>query len=401
MYASDMGCHVRIMRGNTDPVESTGPVSRRKLLATTGGALVVGLAGCSGGSDGNDGSDGSDSGSTDGGMETPEKPDSLTVRAWGGTWQENLNTYVAEPFTEETGIDIEFDNPTEEKMQGKIRTAVNQDRKPPVNVNWSLTKTSMRSYQMGLMEPMDLETVPNLEGLLAAGQPEIEDAEWPFVNLYSYTYSLTYNTDEVDSEPTSWMTWWDDQWENDIGLYPGGHGITPLLGKITDTELGPADQMTPIWDMYRDLKPNVQMVGDDSTLTQNLRQGEIAMAVMLPANIANAQDDGAPVDYTIPEEGARVGRDTMYTPKGQSESETYWGQKFINTACAAENIGPWCENLGVAPLHPEADIPQWMVDSVAFPTSEEQFNQMITVPLDTYVEYGSAWESKVNEIMGG
>jgi putative spermidine/putrescine transport system substrate-binding protein len=42
-----------------------------------------------------------------------------------------------------------------------------------------------------------------------------------------------------------------------------------------------------------------------------------------------------------------------------------------------------------------------MVDSVAFPTSEEQFNQMITVPLDTYVEYGSAWESKVNEIMGG
>ncbi|WP_318570857.1 ABC transporter substrate-binding protein [Salinigranum marinum] len=394
------------MSRHTDsPVSNdTSSRSRRTFLAAAGAATIAGLAGCTGGSGGGDGSGG---GSADGGSGTttgsansiPAKPDSLTVRAWGGAWQDNLDEFVAQPFTEETGIDVEFDNSTEEEMQGKIRTAVEQDRKPPVNVNWSLTKTSYRSFQMGLMEPLDTEIVPNVQDLLAASKPQVDEVEWPFVNLYSYTYALTYNTDEISSEPTSWSSWWDDEWDNSIGLYPGGHGMTPLIAKMTETELGPVDQMGPVWDQFNALKPNVGTIGDDSHLTQNLRQGEVSMAVMLPANIVNAQDEGAPVEYTIPEEGARAGRDTMWVPTNQDESAVYWGQKFINTAADVENIGPWSVGLGVAPLHPDSEVPGWMEESIAFPTSEEQFNQMITVPLDVLTEHEASWESRVNEMM--
>ncbi|GGC50717.1 extracellular solute-binding protein [Haloferax sulfurifontis] len=386
---------------NSQPSARATGRSRRRFISAAGATALAGLAGCTGGggSDGDSGGDAS-SGTTTGTEDTtPPKPDSITVRAWGGAWQENLDKHIAQAFTDETGIEVEYDNSTEEEMQGKIRTAITQDRTPPVNVNWSLSKTSYRSYQMGLMEPLDTEVAPNLEGLLGASKPEVEDAEWPFVNLYSYTYALTYNTDLVSSEPTSWSVWWDDEWENSIGLYPGGHGITPLIAKMTGTELGPVEEMTPVWDEYTALKPNVGTIGDDSHLTQNLRQGEVAMSVMLPANIINAQDDGAPVDYTIPEEGARAGRDTMWTPTNQDERYVYWGQKFIDTAANAENLGPWSTELGVAPLHADATIPDWMRDSVAFPTSEEQFNQMITVPLDLLIEHQAAWESRVNEMM--
>jgi putative spermidine/putrescine transport system substrate-binding protein len=399
------------MRQHTKDDSSVGSSnrSRRRFLATVGATTVAGLAGCSG-DDGNGGGSGGGGGggsgdssgtSTGASSSTPAKPDSITVRAWGGAWQDNLDEYVAKPFTDSTGIDVEFDNSTEEVMQGKIRTAVRQDRQPPVNVNWSLERTSYRSYQMELMEPLNADVVSNLDGLLPASQPQVEGVDWPFVSLYSYTYALTYNTDQVSSEPTSWNVWWEDQWESSIGLYPGGHGVTPLVAKMTGTEMGPVEEMTPVWDKYRELKPNVGTIGDDSHLTQNLRQGEVSMAVMLPANIINAQDEGAPVDYTIPEEGARAGRDTMWVPTNQDDKYVYWGQQFINTAAAAANLGPWSENLGVAPLHPEAEIPQWMKDSVAFPTSEEQFNQMITVPLDLVVEYQSKWESKVSEMMQG
>ncbi|MEF8782084.1 MAG: extracellular solute-binding protein [Haloarculaceae archaeon] len=386
----------------------TDQLTRRQVIAATGATSVVALAGCSGG-DGGDGSDGGDSGdgsdggdgggSTDGGGGEPAKPDSITVRAWGGAWQDNLDEYVAQPFTEETGIPVEYDNSTEDEMQAKIRTAVEQDRQPPINVQWSLTKTSYQSYQMDLMEPLDTEVVPSLGNLLDASQPDVDGADWPFVNLYSYTYSLTYNTDQVSSPPESWEAWWDEEWENEIGLYPSGHGITPLLGEMTDTELGPVDDMDPIWERYRDLKPNVGTIGEDAHLTQNLRQGEVSMAVMLPANIVNAQDEGAPVDYTIPEEGARAGRDTMWIPTNQDESKIYWGQKFIETAATGDNIGPWCENLGVAPLHPDAAVPDWMAEDVAFPTSEEQFNQMIVPSLDVLTEYEPKWETQVNEIL--
>ncbi len=385
--------------------------SRRRFIAAAGAASTIALAGCGGGGggDGGDGSDGGDSGgdggdgssdgggSSDGSASAPSKPDKLIVRAWGGAWQENLNEFIAKPFTEDTGITVEFDNTTEEKMQGKIRTAINQDRNPPVNVNWSIAPSTYRSFKADLMTPLDPSVVSNVEGLLGAAKPESEDPAWPFVNLYSYTYALTYNTDEVSSEPTSWSVWWNDEWENSIGLYPGGDGVTPVIAKMTGTDLG--GDMPEVWEKYRQLKPNVGVVGDDSTLTQNLRQGEIAMSVMLPANIVNARDEGAPVDFTIPEEGARASRDTMWIPKNQDESHTYWGQQFINYAASSEHIGGWCRNLGVAPLHPDASVPDWMRESVAFPTSEDQFNQMITVPLDTVVEHGSQWASKFQEII--
>lgn len=372
--------------------------SRRAFLATAGATTVVGLAGCSGGS-GNDSTTSTTTGTTTSTDSPPTKPNSLTVRAWGGSWQQSLRTNVAKPFTEDTGIEITYDNTTEEQMQGKIRTALRQGRAPPVNVNWSIAPSSYRSYQMGLMTNLDPAIVTNLDQLLAAGKPST-DTDWPFANLYSYTFALTYNTDEVSTAPESWNVWWEDQWDNDIGLYPGGDGMTPLLAKMTDTELGSASDMPKVWEKYRALKPNVGTIGDDSQLIQNLRSGEIAMAVMLPANIVNAKDDGASVDYTIPKEGARASRDTMWIPKGQTDAQTYWGQKFINYAVSKENIGAWCRNLGVAPLNPNASVPTWMEESIAFPTSEEQFNQMITVPPELTVKYGSEWSSRFNQIMG-
>ncbi|MFO7925270.1 MAG: extracellular solute-binding protein [Halobacteriota archaeon] len=392
------------MEEQTQRSDGAERISRRKLIAATGAASVTGLAGCSGGSgnggNGNGGGgNGNGNGNGNGGGE-PEKPDSITVRAWGGAWQDNLDEYVSTPFTEETGIEVEYDNSDEDQMQAQIRTALQQDREPPVNVQWSLTKTSFQSFELELIEPLDTDVAPNITNLLDAAKPDAGDVEWPFVNLYSYTYALTYNTDEIESEPTSWSMWWDDEWQNQIGLYPSGHGITPLLAEMTDTELGPVEEMGPIWDEYESLRPNVGTIGEDSELTQSLRQGEVAMAVLLPANIVNAQDDGAPVDYTIPEEGARAGRDTMWVPRGQSESETYWSQKYINTAASDEVIGPWCVNLGVAPLYADAEIPTWMEEDLAYPTDEEQFNQMIVPPLDIMTEYEPNWESRVNEIMG-
>ncbi|MBB6647201.1 extracellular solute-binding protein [Halobellus ruber] len=399
------------MRRSDSSTEGRETIGRRHFLASAGAASAIAFAGCSGGGGGSGGDGGSGEDTSDGGDDSnggmteqssvPPKPDSITVRAWGGAWQDNLHKYISKPFTEETGIPVEYDNSNEDEMQAKIRTAIRQDRTPPVDVQWSLTKTSFQSLQMDLMTPLDTEIVPNITNLLAAGKPEAEGAEWPFVNLYSYTYSLTYNTDRLDSKPTSWSIWWEDQWDNDIGLYTSGHGVTPVIGKMTDTELGPVGEMGPVWEKYRELKPNVGAIGDDSTLTQNLRQGEVAMSVMLPANIVNARDEGAPVDYTIPEEGARAGRDTMWIPKNLDDSHTYWGQKYINTAASGENIGPWCRNLGVAPLHPNAEIPGWMVEDVAFPTSEEQFSNMITPSLEVLTEHEPDWESRVNEIMGG
>lgn len=361
--------------------------SRRAFLGSAGAASMIALAGCS--SSGND----DDGTMTDG---EPAKPDSLTVRAWGGAWQESLQSEVAEPFTEETGIEVEYDNTSEEVMQGQIRTALNQDRSPPVNVNWSTTLQSFVAADADLMVPLDTDVVTSLSGLLPAAQPSIGDAEWPFASLYSYVYSLSYNTDEVDSAPSSWEELWGDEYTDGLGFYQGGTGFVPILAKLADEELD--GDMSETWDLLRDLSENVGLIGEDSSVTTNLINGEISACTLIAANTYNAIQDDQPVDYTVPEEGAVAKRDAMYTPRGQDDNVIHWGQVFIDYAASNDLNGPFSEGLGVAPLNSEAEVPDWMAESEMFPNSEEQFNSMITLDPANYVENSSYWSSQFNEI---
>ncbi|SDY97832.1 hypothetical protein SAMN05216564_1221, partial [Halopenitus persicus] len=97
--------------------------------------------------------------------------------------------------------------------------------------------------------------------------------------------------------------------------------------------------------------------------------------------------------------GALAQRDGMYIPKNLDPGQTYWGQKFINYAAAAENIGAFGKEVGGAPLHPDATIPDYMEQNDAFPTSQEEFDRMITVPPGKTAEYGAAWGTKFNNIL--
>src|SRR5699024_9067046 len=135
-------------------------------------------------------------------LAAPDKPDELVVRAWGGTWQDALDNGVAKPFTEKTGIRILFDNTEEEVMQTKIWTALGQNRRPPVAVNWDTTLNATASALRGVTE--DLAGVDNLEGLLPAAKPKGFDG-WPLVKTYGYAFVMAYRDEAFpDGVPTSW-----------------------------------------------------------------------------------------------------------------------------------------------------------------------------------------------------
>jgi len=123
------------------------------------------------------------------------------------------------------------------------------------------------------------------------------------------------------------------------------------------------------------------------------------MVCIVVANTVNIQREDAPVEYKIPDPGAAVNRDAMYTPKGQSESKRYWGQKYINTAASAVQ-GKWTEQLGVTPLNKNVSVPDYMKDNAAFPTSEKDFEKLILVPPRIEVARAAEWEQKFKEIFG-
>jgi putative spermidine/putrescine transport system substrate-binding protein len=382
-----------------------GKPGRRDVLKAMGGSITAtALAGCSGGGEDGDGG-GSDGGSsptpTEGGGE-PAKPEKIVVRAWGGSWQESLKEHISDPFTEETGVAVEHTTTEDIVVQNKIQQSVKQDRAPPVNVQWSTTNLSFRAFKRGLMASLNPDIVSNLDGLFEQAKPdtgEESDVEWPFASLYSYTEPLTWNTDLVDSAPDSWEAWWDDEWEDSLGIYGRGTGTLPIVATLTGTEITEDSDFSAVWEKYRDLEPNIGLVGDDTNLTQGVREGDLSMVCMVVANTVNIQREDAPVEYKIPDPGAAMNRDAMYTPKGQSESELYWSQKYINKAAGTAQ-GEWAEQLGVTPLNENVSVPDYMKDNPAFPTTEKDFEKLILVPPRIEVARASEWEQKFKEIFG-
>lgn len=222
------------------------------------------------------------------------------------------------------------------------------------------------------------------------------------------TYALCYNENALeevqgDSEPVdSWETLWNEEYEGWLGIYndPPADGFLPVLAELAGVELGPAAEMEAVWDLVEELEPNLGFLGSDADIATNLQEEEIAYAAgYLPNNLLQPQEEGVPVGWTIPEEGATVRTDCFYTPKNQPTSELYWSQRFIDFALRAENQETWMEGLQVPMLNENVEPLEWMEGNPAFPTSDEEFDQLIWTDLDVYTEHSPGWFDRMSQIV--
>ena len=291
--------------------------------------------------------------------------------------------------------------------QNNIRSAVDQDQEPPVNVNWTIVVFMHREFRQGLARRLDPDVVPHIEEMRDLAKPDI-DGDLPYIGLYPYTYALCYNENALeevqgDSEPVdSWETLWNEEYEGWLGIYndPPADGFLPVLAELAGVELGPAAEMEAVWDLVEELEPNLGFLGSDADIATNLQEEEIAYAAgYLPNNLLQPQEEGVPVGWTIPEEGATVRTDCFYTPKNQPTSELYWSQRFIDFALRAENQETWMEGLQVPMLNENVEPLEWMEGNPAFPTSDEEFDQLIWTDLDVYTEHSPGWFDRMSQIV--
>jgi len=329
--------------------------------------------------------------------EEPAKPAQLVVRAWGDTWQESLDLGVSQPFTQKYGIPVVYDNTEDNIMQQKLRTALSQNRQPPIDVNWDTTTNAMKSALWELSEPLNEELVPNLKDLSSIAKPELVEG-WPLVSVYSYTYVLAYRTDLVKEPITSWKMLLDKKWEKSIGMYDDGIGFTPVAAVINGGSI--PDNMEPAWEFYKQLKPNIGMLGGDEELTQALLEGQTPVQCTIIANALQAQRQGAPVAWVVPEEGVVLERDALWVPKNLPEENTYWAMKYIDFSLSKEAQEAWCERLGTPPVNKNAAIPDYMNTDLAFFTNENKRKHMIVVPSKVSVEHEKEWFEQFKNIMG-
>jgi spermidine/putrescine transport system substrate-binding protein len=176
-----------------------------------------------------------------------------------------------------------------------------------------------RALAADLMQPLDLSKIPNQANIfpdfqnLPVYQKEGQTYALPFTRVY---YSLTYDTETFPEPPTSWEVTWDEQYEGRITLQDQAYArigtVALLLGE---------DPLNPTkWDEIRERllaqKPLVRKYWEDYQNGMELFVNkEVVVGQLTAGRTRMAQDLGAPVAWTVPQEGALTFIDTFGIPK--------------------------------------------------------------------------------------
>ena len=259
---------------------------RAVALALAAVAVAVTLAAC-GGSDDDTGGSTAASGSA----RAAEGP--IVVASWGGKFTRSTRELLAEPFTEETGIEVKIvDVPGTQVAQLKAQQKAGK-------VQWDLLDSVVGQDAFllerdGLIEPLPAELQRQFERTLARGA--VEPFGFTFANL---GYVVACNADKVDRCPTNTTEFFDAE------SFPGDRTMcaTCPLVSLTMAELAagtpieetagkPVDLKASLDSLER-LKPSVKVFwqsGDQ--MEQVMRTGEASIGVLYSGRALALREEG-------------------------------------------------------------------------------------------------------------
>jgi putative spermidine/putrescine transport system substrate-binding protein len=328
----------------------------------------------------------------------PSKPESVIVCAWGGNWQGSLDKGVSGPFTQKTGIKVLYDNTYNAEMRTKLLQALAQKRRPPVDVMWDISNEAAEAAMQDAC--IDLSDLPNLKEMSDPAIPK-EFRGVPYISMYSYVLALVYVKSKFpDGAPTSWQVLFDPKFKGRIGLYNTGNGVIQLAavaagGKVSDYP----DNLDAAWTWVEKLKAQDPLLGSDEDMTKWFQQGEVDLAITIVTNAIELKRSGMDLAWTVPREGAYYATDCLWVPKGLPEDVTYWAKEYVNFAMSPEAQQVWCAGLGLPGLSKGFKPPAEFAGDPAYPTSEEDFKHLFTLPVLIKVKHWGEWTLKYKSIM--
>ena len=216
--------------------------------------------------------------------------EAITVCSYGGSYNKALETAVAKPFTEATGIDVIMVSfPNYAKMKAQVKSG---------NVEWDVVEPSINAYALGahdgIFEPLDLDGIPVKDFVEGGIQPY-------GVSTVYYSHNVGYRTDvwPKGKGPKSWADVWD------VEKFPGPRAVKYTAYSNLEAALladgVPPGQIYPI-DVDRafrkldQLKPYIKVFWKNGAHAQQvMRAHEADLGSFAAGRMMDIAKEGVPV----------------------------------------------------------------------------------------------------------
>lgn len=276
----------------------------------------------------------------------------VVVASWGAYFTEATRMYLADPFTEETGIEVQIvDAP------GKFAANLEAQRQAD-NVQWDLldSNSAPDAYQMahdGLIQtlPEDLRT--EWAGIL--GEENVEEFGYTFSNL---GYVIACNTEEVSDCPDSQEAYFDTE------AHPQRRQMIstlPLLNlSLAEMASGVPAEDIPTHEIDLDrafakleeLKPEIKVWWESGDqMEQAFRNGEVDMGIAYSGRAFGLAENGQPIQVQWGGGVYNPGFWNLVTDAPHEEEALQFLEWIVENP---EAQAKWAEHTKYSVPHPEA-----------------------------------------------
>ncbi len=326
-------------------------------------------------------------------QETSEGP--LVIVGWGGRFTDASRTYFAEPFTAETGIEVQFVDAPGEQMARILA------QREAGNIEWDLADAlsaadSYVAFNEGIAAPLPPDLKTELEGMLNVVN------DWGFA-FSSLAHAIVCNQGEAEACPMTPEEFWD------VEAFPGPRVLSSfntieVLTLALQSAGVPDDQLFPMdldvaFAQLEAIRPNVPVwytSGDQSE--QVLRDGEVVMGQVWSGRAYNVLDQG--IDLEIVWERAIYEPGFWFAFDGAPHQEAAF--QFLQwVASHPEEQAGWATEMRYGPANPEAF--EFMEEAVAQRMADypENFEKLVVPDWQWYAENFEEIQQRWNEFLAG
>jgi iron(III) transport system substrate-binding protein len=204
----------------------------------------------------------------------------------------NLNRFVFEAFSKETGIDVE---PVEAGSGVLFRRLISERERPLGDIVWGVSRTLLRANK-ALLEPYasaNRDAVPAM----------FRDPEGLWLGTNVHLLVILQNTKLIpaDAGPKSWEDLLDPKWKGKIAFTDPANSGSAYTNLTLLAQLWGNNDAA--WEKVERLVANTKVLNRSSLVFQGVGNGEFPLGMSLEYAGYQWSSNGAPVKVIYPQDG--------------------------------------------------------------------------------------------------
>ena len=310
----------------------------------------------------------------------------LVVGVWGAEQEQLVREHVVTHFEEETGAKVELILGGTGDRFSKLYAEVDNPSMDVMYLNMAQTEQATRD---DMILPANPEGVPNYNDLYDIAKCG---------NGYGVALiatGLMYNTELKDTPPTSWADVLSPEYAGLVCPYTMPSSQNNAFLVMLATALGDSKDVGAAIEALAAAKPFPLITEGIPERNQAFLDGDVAIGPQMSGYVYSAQDNGIPVEFVYPEEGAVLSMNCAVIPKNSENADL--AKIFINYHLAQECQEAYANVLYYGPTNSAVELPEDLAAKVVY--GEEGVAKLVALDNEWVSENEAAWTEQWNTMI--